>query len=218
MWLRGFKSLPVRHFPKMKAKLIPIVALALLAIDYFTPARFSFVPYKSLILLVAAPLLYLLLIGEKPGAFGLSWGNKRLAAKYFAILFTLAIPVMLYGATLPEFRSYYPIYKPAAYSIKAFALFESTVFLTMLATEFFFRGFLLFGLRRYFTQNAAIFLHTIPYALAHIGKPTLEVYYSFFVGMIFAYADLKSGSILPSLALHFVSSVVFDAFVILQLF
>ncbi len=201
----------------MKKKSIPLVALALLAIDYFTRTSFSLVPYKSLLLLVAAPIAYLLLIGEKPRDFGLSWGDKRLAAKYFAILFTLAIPVMLYGATLPEFQAYYPIYKPAAYSLRAFVLFESTVLLTMLATEFFFRGFLLFGLRRYFTQNAAIFLHTIPYALAHIGKPTLEVYYSFFVGMIFAWADLNARSILPSLALHFVSSVTFDAFAILQL-
>ncbi len=216
MWSWGFKSLPVRHFTSMKKHFLP-VAILLLSLNYLFRVDLFLIPLKSLSLLVLAPIAYLLLTGENPREYGLSIGRKREALRYFLFLFALAIPVMLYGATLPEFQSYYPIYKPAASSISAFILLETIVFFLMFSTEFFFRGFLLFGLKRQFTQNLAIFLHAVPYALVHIGKPVVEVYYSFFVGMIFAYVALKSDSILPSLALHFVSSVIFDAFVILQL-
>ena len=198
-------------------KHFPIAAILFLLLNYFLRVDFFLIPLKAIIMLVAIPLFYLYLTGENPRDFGLSIGNKRRAIKYFLLLFTLSIPVMLYGATLPEFQLYYPIYKPAAHSIHAFLLFESLVFFMMFATEFFFRGFLLFGLRRHFPENTAILLHAIPYALVHIGKPVLEVYYSFFAGIIFAHIALRSKSILPSLALHFICSVVFDAFIILQL-
>ena len=53
----------------------------------------------------------------------------------------------------------------------------------MFNTEFLFRGYLLFSLKEELGKAPALVLHAIPYALVHLGKPTLEVPYSFFMGL-----------------------------------
>ena len=47
-------------------------------------------------------------------------------------------------------------------------------------------------------------------ALAHLGKPTEEVIFSFFAGIVFGLADVETRSILPSFAAHFFGSALFD--------
>ncbi|MBN1785495.1 MAG: CPBP family intramembrane metalloprotease, partial [Candidatus Methanofastidiosa archaeon] len=85
--------------------------------------------------------------------------------------------------------------------------------LLMLSTEFFYRGFMLFGLDR--LGKGAILVQAIPYAYVHLGKPMLEVYYSFFAGIVFGYIDWESKSILPSFLLHWTTSIIFDSLCIL---
>ncbi|MFQ5887126.1 MAG: type II CAAX prenyl endopeptidase Rce1 family protein [Candidatus Hydrothermarchaeales archaeon] len=133
----------------------------------------------------------------------------------------LATPFMIYGATLPQFRAYYPIWEPARNNIQNLVLLEIGMLVLMFNTEFFFRGFLLFSLKDFFNslkiekaELIAIILHSIPYALVHIGKPGLEVPYSFFVGLVFGYIALETRSILSPLAAHWSSSFIFDLMVL----
>ena len=193
--------------------LFALIFTTAVLLDYFIPTTFFLRPVKMLILLVVVPLL---LIGKSLKNYGLQLGDVNSAINYFLLIFAIALPIMLFGAALPSFRHYYPLWKPAALSISNFLLYSFVIAVQMFACEFFFRGFVLFELRNHF-GNSAILLQSIPYMLVHVGKPTLELYYSFFAGLVFGYIDLKSGSILPSFLVHFICSTIFDILVILQL-
>jgi membrane protease YdiL (CAAX protease family) len=162
------------------------------------------------------PLSYMLAFGIKREEVGLSRGELRLGLKYVVAMLFLAMPFMVYGAGQTAFKLYYPIWTPARLSVSNFILFELAILVMMFNTEFLFRGMLLFSLERV-TKNrwAAITLHSIPYMLVHVGKPFLEVPYSFFVGIAFGWLALKTRSIAPSLIAHWTSSVIFDILVIM---
>jgi membrane protease YdiL (CAAX protease family) len=150
---------------------------------------------------------------------GLSIGDLQGGIKYGGIMLILAFPFMVYGAMQTAFKSYYPLWPPAGESLLYFLFFESVILLMMFNTEFMFRGLLLFGLEKGFKNVKdgrwiAIIIQATFYMIVHIGKPTLEVPYSFFVGIAFGWLALKTRSIIPSLLTHWVSSVIFDIIVL----
>ena len=166
---------------------------------------------KEAIFYLVVPIAIIFLSKHNLKDFGLAIGDRKKARKYMAILFLAAIPFMLIGASMREFQIYYPRF---GYSNAFdFILWEAMVGLLMLSTEFFYRGFMLFGLDR--LGKGAILVQAIPYAYVHLGKPMLEVYYSFFAGIVFGYIDWESKSILPSFLLHWTTSIIFDSLCIL---
>lgn len=172
------------------------------------------------ILFTLIPLIFITRFGIKRGEFGLSFGELQSGLRYAFILLVLAMPIMVYGASLPSFKAYYPIWWQARHSVGAFILLELAVFVMMFNTEFMFRGLLLFSFDRSLVDIKwgrwiAITLHSVIYMLVHLGKPGLEVPYSFFVGIIFGWLALRTRSIFPSLFAHYTSSVIFDVLVIL---
>jgi membrane protease YdiL (CAAX protease family) len=144
----------------------------------------------------------------KPKNIGLSIKRSRRIVFYSAVLITLSIPVMSYAATLPEFNAYYPRF--FAPNLGTFAYYEGLLLISFAAFEFFFRGFALFQLRSFVGDWPAILIHNIPYTLVHIGKPGLEIPYSFLAGLVFGYIAIKSKSFLPAFASHYTTSVIFD--------
>ena len=71
-----------------------------------------------------------------------------------------------------------------------------TTFLDLIGWEFFFRGWILFGYARKFGPEA-LWLHAVPFALAHIGKPEVETLSTIFGGFAFggqSGLDCKRGS------------------------
>jgi membrane protease YdiL (CAAX protease family) len=158
--------------------------------------------------------------GIKIVEVGLTWGDVREGLKYAVVMLVLALPFMVYGAGLESFKDYYPIWAPARVSVFSFIILESAILIMMFNTEFLFRGVLLFSLDRKMTdmkggQWIAILIQSFVYMLVHIGKPGLEVPYSFFVGIVFGWLALRTRSILPSFIAHWTSSVLFDILVIM---
>jgi membrane protease YdiL (CAAX protease family) len=166
------------------------------------------------------PIAVIILSGTSREEVGLSTGDLRLGLKYVAYMIVFAMPFMVYGAMLPSFKAYYPIWEPARTSILAFILLELAVLVMMFNTEFLFRGLLLFSLEGSLKNIRrgrwiAIFIHSLIYMAVHFGKPGLEVPYSFFVGLVFGWLALKTRSVLPSFIAHWTSSVIFDILVII---
>ena len=147
--------------------------------------------------------------------YGLALGNWKWWGKWVVVLLLVSLPIMYYGIGLPGFADYYPKYPPARYSWTAFILFELAFGVVMFATEFFYRGFLMFGLAEKMDPRIANLIHAFVYMLVHIGKPGWEVPYSFVAGYVFGYVDYKGKSILPSFIMHWVSSVIFDLMIVL---
>jgi len=167
--------------------------------------------YKEAVFYLLVPVILLIIAKRDPRKYGLALGDKRKIKKYFAILFLAAIPFMLIGASMREFQIYYPRFYFS--NTMEFIYWELLVGLLMLSTEFFYRGFMLFGLKR--TGRFSIIIQAVPYALVHLGKPMVEVYYSFFAGVAFGYIDMESKSILPSFLLHWSTSIIFDSLCVL---
>ncbi|ODS35132.1 MAG: hypothetical protein A7315_15005 [Candidatus Altiarchaeales archaeon WOR_SM1_79] len=163
-------------------------------------------------------LIFLLILKVNLKDVLLGFGNLKPGLKYSVLIFAVALPVMAYGSTLSDFSQYYPIWKPASDSTWNFILYESAIAIRMLATEFFYRGFLMWTLMEKMDERYANLIHSFVYMLMHIGKPPLEVPYSFIGGYVFAWVDLRSKSILPSFLIHFLGSLVFDLMIINQVF
>ncbi len=214
----AFGRINIIYYPsvkgKMNSKLIIFIAATVILIQLNVLA--TFFEHVIIDLIVIAALIgILLLFRERLADFGLSSGNIKLGLKYSVILFILALPLMLYGSSLESFKNYYPIWDPANSGIKNFIIFELAVGVMMFYTEFLYRGFILFGLSKNKTPGKyANLIQSFIYMLRHIGKPGLEVPYSFFAGYVFGLVDLRCKSILPSFLMHFTASVVFDLMII----
>ncbi len=187
---------------------VAIVSIVILLVSrMWGPNGFPWIAEDAL-LFIFTPLLCIFALKRKPSEFGLQ-GQPVVALRYASIILLFGAPFMLYGATLEEFRNYYPIWRPAEESFRNLLLLWAWLLVTMFATEFFFRGFLLFDLERH-VGWAAVPLHAIPYALVHLGKPWLEVPYAFIAGVVFGYVALRTRSIFPSYIAHWSGAVIFD--------
>jgi membrane protease YdiL (CAAX protease family) len=158
-------------------------------------------------------LLVFGLFREKAEAYGFRPPEPG-AARLAFFLFLLMLPILLIASRFPDFRSYYPMQPDAARDWGYFFYFEVTYGLYMFCWEWFYRGFLTFGLARRFGYPAAIILQTAGFGLMHWSKPMLEFQFSFLGGAILGWLAVKSRSFLPCFALHWAVSVTFDALAI----
>ncbi|MCD6189012.1 MAG: CPBP family intramembrane metalloprotease [Thermococcus sp.] len=161
---------------------------------------------------ILMPLTAAYLLGFKPHELGFKIGRKE-GYIWALVLFILSFPISLYASRLESFETYYPIF---TYTSPGDFLFkEILIGVIMFAHEAFYRGILLFPLAKK-NEWLGIIAQNIPYTLVHIGKPPLEIPYSFIAGIVFAKIDLKSESFLPSFLLHWIGSAVFDLLIVLQ--
>jgi len=148
--------------------------------------------YYLLVPLAAGGLLF----RDKPWDYGIRIGRRK-SAIILTLVCLAAMALILYGAgKMPEFRSYYhrdAIDWPEL--LLATALF-------MLAWEFLFRGYMLFGLEKSIGKSA-IFVQAIPFVLLHLGKPFLETLACIPGGFILGYVAYRTRSFLPCFIIHF---------------
>ena len=194
----------------MRVRRNPYVLYALslpliLAVRYSGGGIFRWAFYNVLFF-VAIPLLLARLFGFSGEEVGFRTGNRR-GYRVAFILLMATVPLSIYGTTIPSMKDYYPIFSfsgPLDFAIKELAMGA-----IMLANEAFYRGILLMPLAGK-NRRLAILAQDVPYTLAHIGKPGIEVPYSFVAGIVFSWLDLESGSFLPSFLLHWLGSAFFD--------
>ena len=151
--------------------------------------------------------------------YGIGFGDWKTGLRLTAILFPIIAITLLYPASqTSEMRLFYPFDKHAGDSYLTFLRFEvirGVFFYT--AWEFFFRGFMLFGLRKYVGDWLAICIQTIPSCLWHIGMPTGEIFSSIAGGILFGVLALRTNSILWPLLLHYLIGVGLDFFIVITL-
>ena len=185
--------------------------------DGMTASLFMF--STAFVLFGAIPMLVVLnVFGEDPAEYGLRLGEWKFGLRATALLLPLIACTLLYPASVnPEIRQAFPFAPEAGRSPGAFLMFQAPrgiLFYT--AWEFFFRGFILFGLRRYVGDWMAICIQTIPQCLWHIGMPTGELLSTIAGGVLFGVIALRTRSILWPMLLHFSMGVVLDLFIVFQ--
>jgi membrane protease YdiL (CAAX protease family) len=154
-------------------------------------------------------LLIFVVFRERAEDFGFKPAENR-AGNTAALLFVAMVPVMLIASRFPMFQSYYPMRPQTAYSWSFFLYWQIAYGFYMFCWEFFYRGFLTFGLKRTFGPIAAVTVQTLGFGLMHWSKPMPEFYGSFIAGALLGWLALKGKSFFPCFAVHWAVSLAFD--------
>ncbi len=119
----------------------------------------------------------------------------------YAVMFALILPAVVIASRTQVFRHTYPFYRLAGRSAFDTWSWELMYALQFLSLEFFFRGFLLQGLRRVMGANA-IFVMIVPYCMIHYGKPMAETVGAIFAGVILGTLAMRTRSIWGGVVIH----------------
>lgn len=148
------------------------------------------------ILFGALPLLVVTLgFRDRPARFGLTFGDWRWGAGLLVAGLVVMTPIIAWVSGFPDFVAYYGTVPG---SIGQIALRNG---LEVIPAEFLFRGFLMFVLLRRIGPLAIVVVQ-VPFVMAHIGKPEIELWSTFLGGSIFAWLDWRTGSVVWSALGH----------------
>ena len=104
-------------------------------------------------------------------------------------------------STTRPFQRIYPFYKLAHRSSRDLLLWELLYAAQFLSLEFFFRGFLLQGLRKALGANA-IFVMIVPDCMIHSGTPRPETFGAIIAGLILGTLAMRTRSIWGGVLIH----------------
>lgn len=151
-------------------------------------------------------------------AMGLGLGDFKAGLKLVIVAIPfIVLPIIYLASDMPELRSEYPLAKTLLQDHSWILTYElSYIFFYYIAWEFFFRGFLLFGLLPKFGAMNAVLIQTISSCLIHIGKPEGEIIGSILVGIIFGAIALRTRSIWYVFIIHAAIGVMTDLFIIFK--
>lgn len=188
-------------------------------VQYRWPCR-SYEQYivLNVALLLWVPLLAIMLTTRaQPSEYGLARGDERLSRVYGWGLFAAVLPVLVVGAHLPSSRAYYPLYRqfprPGPATWHYLIYFEAVYGLYLFSWEWFFRGYLLFGLSRSI-GGMALFPQAVLFGLLHYGKPWPEFASSFVTGLVLGFTAMRVGSFFPGFVVHWAAATAYDLLVL----
>jgi membrane protease YdiL (CAAX protease family) len=183
-----------------KVAIVTVVSTLLLIVDYYH----TFTSYKHwdrfIFYFVIPLLLTLILFRESPAKYGFALGDWKLGLVYTILGILLMIPILyLLGRGNESMETYYRRLLPGV---------PWNTFIDLIGWEFLFRGWILFTYQRRFGHEA-LWLHAVPFALAHIGKPGVETLSTIFGGFAFGWVATRTGSFLWPFLIHwFISTFI----------
>lgn len=139
---------------------------------------------------------------EKLSSYGVRFSDGKFGFVFILIALPIVILTMIPVAHDPEYQALNPMYPDAGRSVQVFLLYSLIYLLYYIGWEFFFRGFLLFGLRDKFGDLFAVLIQVFPSCIAHIGRPEGEMMTSIIAGLVFGFLALRSRSLWYILILH----------------
>ena len=152
-------------------------------------------------LFILPVIIIKLLFKEKLFNYGIKIGDYRTGLKYSVVFLALMILIIWIVSANGEFRETYPQLNDVKYSWSMFLVFESGILLYMIAWEFIWRGFMLFGLEEKFGYYAVL-IQMIPFLILHNGKPAVETFGAIIAGLALGIFALKTRSVLYCIITH----------------
>lgn len=148
--------------------------------------------------------------------FGFSLGDKRFGFRFTLVVIPfLVVPLIYLASGFPDLQAEYPLAKILHQNHNLVIGYEMAyVVFYYFAWEFFFRGFLLFGLRDRYGDMAAVMIQTVSSCLIHLGKPESEIIGALVVGIIFGVLALRTRSFWYVFFIHAAIGVLTDVFII----
>jgi len=160
----------------------------------------------SLVVFCLIPIL-IITVGFKENIlnYGLGIGDWKYGLGALLVAF-IVLPFLVFRSSLnPEHASYYinnfPLIKITS-SPAFFGLWALTYLPHYIGWEFFFRGYIGFGFKKYHGAFMAIMFQTLLTAMMHIGKPEAETWAAVFGGIYLGLLTYRANSIWYAVIFH----------------
>ncbi len=167
---------------------------------------------------VLIPTLLISLVWRQPLAdYGIRWtADWRTLRPYLAFV-VFMIPVVWIASSTEQFQEKYPflLMTPGESIWSRWLVWECAYFVQFFALEFFFRGFMVLGLKPRFGW-LAIPIMVVPYCMIHFAKPMPEAVAAIVAGIALGHLALKSGTVFWGALLHCAIAMSFDLTVLLH--
>jgi len=159
---------------------------------------------------VVGPALYIRLAMRKR-VIDFGFGVKGILehAWIYIGMYAVVLPCLFVVGQTDSFQRTYPFYKEAGRSMYDFFAWEAAYAIQFLSLEFFFRGFLVHGLKNRFGFYA-ILVSVMPYCMIHFGKPMPETLGAVIAGIALGALSLFTRSIWLGVAIHVSVAVSMD--------
>lgn len=146
---------------------------------------------------------------EKLADYGLRLKGIFSHAWIYVTMYLAVMPFVVGVAFSEAFQKTYPFYGNAHASAFDFFAWQALYALQFFSLEFFFRGFLIHGVRARFGFYA-ILLSVMPYCMIHFGKPLPETLGAVIAGLVLGAISLFTRSIWLGVAIHVSVAVSMD--------
>ncbi len=151
--------------------------------------------------------------------YGWSFGDwrrhRKWALRFAGAMLIVMVIFRLTPAGIQAASDYKTGYFPQLSGPGDMAILLATLVVYMFCWEFFFRGFLLFGMAQGFGPVVAIALQAALFGIAHIGKPLAETLSAFAGGAILGALCWKEKSFAPAFYIHAIVHVAWAVLVYL---
>jgi membrane protease YdiL (CAAX protease family) len=177
------------------------------------------------------PLMVILLfLKQDPTHFGMTHGDRRLGIRWSVICWAFMLLPLAIISHRPDFQRQYlygrlsqpltmvgPVFSAGHVQLTALLYYEMAMGFYMFCWEFFFRGFLLFGLQKTRLGTVgAVIVQALPFMLLHwswmasASKPPLEILSALPGGIILGVLALRTRSFLYGFVIHWAISLSLD--------
>jgi len=153
--------------------------------------------------------------GEPLSAYGLCLGKSRVHWRDIAVLSVAVVAAAAVASRFPALHQGVPRYRAALdepWLLVPLILGWGVYFF---AWEFFFRGFLLFGLGRRIGKTA-IFIQLVPFVMAHYPKSEAETIGAVAAGVALGIVAWRGESFLGAWIIHWLLAAAINGFVVLS--
>lgn len=155
------------------------------------------------ICLLGIPLLFASdYVLQHPDKLGLSVEDLAFSLQAWFGLSLLVVIICFRRAKTADNLAQYPQIRFRRWNVRIMILSSLSWVLYLLAYEFLFRGWLLFGCASQFGNTEAVVVNVILYSLAHIHKGRVETIGSIPIGVMLCLLTLWTGSIWTAFLIH----------------
>jgi membrane protease YdiL (CAAX protease family) len=148
---------------------------------------------------------------ERIADYGLNFRGILRSSWIYLVMFLFMVGPLVLVSRTEAFQAKYPFYhlQRGEPFWPRLWIWEMAYICQFFALEFFFREFMVHGLRRRFGVYA-IFAMTVPYCMIHFGKPMTETFGAIGAGIILGLMSLKTRSIWLGACLHVAVAMSMD--------
>jgi len=166
-------------------------------------ARVFWAVFRAIGFLLIPGAVVLLLLRQPLGDFGVRVRGILPHGRIYLAMLVLIAPAVIVASTTAPFQATYPFYRvaPGEPLWPRFWAWELLYASQFVGIEFFFRGFLVHGLKRRMGY-AAVWAALVPYTMIHFEKPLAECLGAIVAGWVLGTLSLRTGSMWWGAVIH----------------